>query len=124
MLRTCCVLQAITIYNSDGSFAGVRRPGSGTKLSLDKDGITLTVESMVGSTGLQLKSDPGIPFVYAGFGLLIVSTFLSYLPFAQIWAIAEAGNVAVGGETNRGEGEFEREFGEVMESVPEVTAGP
>jgi hypothetical protein len=30
--------------------------------------MSLTVDAIVGSTGLELKSDPGVPYVYAGFG--------------------------------------------------------
>jgi len=29
--------------------------------------MKITVEDIVGSTGLELKVDPGIPWVYAGF---------------------------------------------------------
>ena len=32
------------------------------------EGMSLTVDAIVGSTGLELKSDPGVPYVYAGFG--------------------------------------------------------
>lgn len=31
------------------------------------DGLTVVVEDIVGSTGLELKVDPGVPYVYAGF---------------------------------------------------------
>ena len=33
-------------------------------------------------TGIQIKSDPGILFIYFGFGFLMVSTILSYLSFS------------------------------------------
>lgn len=31
------------------------------------DGLTVIVDDIVGSTGLELKVDPGVPYVYAGF---------------------------------------------------------
>lgn len=31
------------------------------------EGMELIIEDMVGATGLELKSDPGVPYVYAGF---------------------------------------------------------
>lgn len=34
--------------------------------------MELVIEDMVGATGLELKSDPGVPFVYAGFGGMMV----------------------------------------------------
>ena len=32
------------------------------------EGLTIIIDDMIGSTGLELKVDPGVPFVYAGFG--------------------------------------------------------
>ena len=29
--------------------------------------MQITVEDIIGSTGLELKVDPGVPWVYAGF---------------------------------------------------------
>lgn len=34
---------------------------------LQVEGLELTISDLVGSTGLELKVDPGIPYVYAGF---------------------------------------------------------
>ena len=42
---------------------------------------------LISSTGLEIKSDPGIFFIYTGFGFLMTSTFLSYISFSQIWGI-------------------------------------
>ena len=36
------------------------------------EGMELVIEDMVGATGLELKSDPGVPFVYAGFAGMMV----------------------------------------------------
>jgi len=32
------------------------------------EGLELIIDDLVGSSGLELKVDPGIPYVYAGFG--------------------------------------------------------
>ena len=40
---------------------------------------------IIPATGLQIKYDPSIPIIYTGFGLLMVTAFLSYLPYTQIW---------------------------------------
>ena len=45
------------------------------------------VIDLIVSTGLQVKSDPGIFFIYIGFGFLMISTFLSYISFSQIWGV-------------------------------------
>ena len=31
------------------------------------EGLEIAVDDVVGSTGLELKVDPGVPYVYAGF---------------------------------------------------------
>ncbi len=33
--------------------------------------MSLVIDDLVGSTGLELKVDPGVPYVYAGFAGLI-----------------------------------------------------
>lgn len=46
-------LQSIVLYDQEGKFAGVRRPGS--KLPIEIDGIKIVIEEAIGSTGLDLK---------------------------------------------------------------------
>ena len=42
--------------------------------------MSITVEDIIGSTGLELKVDPGVPWVYAGFaGIAIVAKHLECL---------------------------------------------
>lgn len=60
----------MVIYDADGKFVGVRRPGSGK--SIETSGMKITVEDLIGSTGLELKHDPGVPLVYAGIKLLSI----------------------------------------------------
>jgi cytochrome c biogenesis protein len=56
----------VTLYDARGEFAGVRRLGSGNPITVE--GVTITAEQVVAATGLELKADPGVPLVYAGFG--------------------------------------------------------
>jgi cytochrome c biogenesis protein len=111
--------QSVAAYASDGSFAGVRRPGSGRPIVVD--GLTLVIDDVKGSTGLELKTDPGVPWVYAGFAGLMVTSFLSLLSHSQVWAFGEAstGSVHVGGRSNRAKEEFKTELDEVLSEVPE-----
>lgn len=37
------------------------------KIPLQVEGMKITVMDIIGSTGLELKVDPGVPWVYAGF---------------------------------------------------------
>ena len=60
------MLQTITLYQTNGEFAGVRRFGSNNPIEIS--GVRIWVDGVVGTSGLELKADPGVPLVYAGFG--------------------------------------------------------
>ncbi|KAJ6716718.1 CYTOCHROME C BIOGENESIS PROTEIN CCS1 CHLOROPLASTIC [Salix koriyanagi] len=111
-------LQSIVLYDQEGKFVGVRRPNS--KLPIDIDGMTIIIEDAIGSSGLELKTDPGVPVVYAGFGALMLTTCLSYLSHSQIWALQDGTAVTVGGKTNRAKGEFQYEINLLLDKVPEI----
>jgi cytochrome c biogenesis protein len=72
---------------------------------------------VVGSTGLQIKADPGIPLVYGGFGLLMLGVMMSYVSHSQVWALEQQGVVYVGGRTNRAQVAFERELLALLEDL-------
>ena len=65
---------------------------------------------IINSTGLQIKTDPGIPIIYLGFFFLMVSTSISYITYSQIWIIQKNQKIFIGGNTNRAIFEFELEF--------------
>lgn len=58
----------LLIYDQSGNLASTVRSGMATEVN----GVTLTVVDLIGSTGLQIKADPGIPLIYSGFGLLML----------------------------------------------------
>jgi cytochrome c biogenesis protein len=70
---------------------------------------------------LQIKSDPGIPIVYTGFGLLMLSVVMSYVSHSQIWALQKGDKLYVGGRTNRAQVTFEREVIEILEQLSDRT---
>ena len=70
----------------------------------------ITFIEILSSTGLQIKTDPGIPIIYMGFLLLMLSTLLSYLTYSQIWLIQQNQKLFIGGTTNRAFFDFELEF--------------
>ncbi|KAG6761488.1 hypothetical protein POTOM_034712 [Populus tomentosa] len=111
-------LQSIVLYDQEGKFVGVRRPNS--KLPIDIDGMQIIIEDAIGSSGLELKTDPGVPVVYAGFGALMLTTCLSYLSHSQIWALQDGTAVIVGGKTNRAKAEFQYEINLLLDKVPEI----
>ncbi|KAL2477187.1 Cytochrome [Forsythia ovata] len=111
-------LQSIVLYDQEGKFAGVRRPNS--KLPIDIDGFKIVVIDAIGSTGLDIKTDPGVPIVYAGFGALMLTTCISFLSHSQIWALQDGTTLVIGGKTNRAKGEFPEEMNRLLDQVPEI----
>ncbi|CAJ1933455.1 unnamed protein product [Sphenostylis stenocarpa] len=111
-------LQSIVLYDTEGKFVGVRRPNS--KLPINIDGSEIVIVDAIGSSGLDLKTDPGVPVVYAGFGALMITTCISYLSHSQIWALQDGTTVFVGGKTNRAKIEFPEEMNGLLDKVPEI----
>ena len=79
--------------------------------------LNLKLVDVIGSTGLQIKADPGVPIVYTGFGLLILGVVMSYFSHSQIWALETEDNFYFGGKTNRAQVSFEREIIEIIEQL-------
>ncbi len=103
----------LLVYDASGKLVSTVRSGMATQVN----GITLKIVDVIGSTGLQIKADPGIPFVYTGFGLLMLGVIMSYVSHSQIWALQKDGRFYVGGRTNRAQVAFEREVIEVLDQL-------
>jgi cytochrome c biogenesis protein len=114
----------LLIYDMDGKLVSTVREGMSTEVN----GVTLAIDEILGSTGLQIKADPGIPLVYTGFGLLMLGVILSYVSHSQIWALEAGDRFYMGGRTNRAQVAFEREmfdlFAQVGESSPSSPSEP
>lgn len=101
----------LLLYDVSGKLVNTVRAGMSTEIN----GVKLKIIEVIGSTGLQIKADPGIPFVYTGFGLLMLGVIMSYVSHSQIWALQEDGRFYVGGRTNRAQVAFEREVVEILD---------
>ena len=62
------------------------------------------------TTGIQIKSDPGIPVIYLGFFFLLISIIASYISYSQVWLTRKNNSILVGGTTNRSKIQFEFEM--------------
>ena len=69
------------------------------------------------ATGLQIKYDPSIVIIYTGFGLLMITAFLSYLPYTQIWVYKQKDSCWLGSITNRGKISLEIEFENLIREI-------
>lgn len=100
----------LLLYNPEGEFLATLRPGMGYEVN----GVNLAIAEIVGSTGLQIKSDPGIPLFYAGFAFLMAGVIMSYVSHSQIWALRVGDTLYIGGRTNRAQIAFEKELLEIL----------
>ncbi|WP_250125211.1 cytochrome c biogenesis protein [Chroococcidiopsis sp. CCMEE 29] len=103
----------LLIYDAKGQLVDTLRSGMSTNVN----GVTLKIVELVGSTGLQIKADPGISIVYAGFALLMLGVVMSYVSHSQIWALQKDGHFYLGGRTNRAQVAFERELLEILDQL-------
>jgi cytochrome c biogenesis protein len=94
-----------SIYNEAGTFLGNVELNETVNFKQP-----LTFLEIISSTGLQIKTDPGIPMIYSGFFFLMLSTLLSYITYSQIWIIQKDQKLFIGGTTNRATFNFELEF--------------
>ena len=90
-------------YDEKGIFLKIRNIG---------DNITnkYVLIDLLPATGLLIKYDPSIELIYLGFGLLMLTTLLSYLPYTQFWVFENSKDIWVGSSTNRGKIQLEIEF--------------
>ena len=94
-----------SVYNEYGKFLGNLETNEAFKES-----FPITLVDIVSSTGLQIKTDPGIPLIYMGFFFLILSTLISYITYSQVWVVKDKNQMFIGGNTTRAVFDFEIEF--------------
>nr|WGH12730.1 cytochrome c biogenesis protein ccs1 [Echinothamnion sp.] len=68
------------------------------------------LQDIITSTGLQIKIDPGILLVYFGFFVMMLSTFISYISYSQVWIYRSFGSLNFLGSTNRASLFFEQDL--------------
>jgi cytochrome c biogenesis protein len=108
----------LLVYDMQGKLIATVRQGMSTEVN----GTRLSIVEVIGSTGLQIKADPGIPLVYTGFGLLMLGVILSYVSHSQIWVLQTEDNLYIGGRTNRAQVMFEREILAILDQLSQQPA--
>ena len=103
--------QNISIYNNQGALFAECKIGDEITLAPD---FEIKFNEFITSTGLQIKSDPGIPIVYTSFFLLMCSVYLSFISYSQIWQIEDGLKLVIGGKSNRAVLYFQQEFRKII----------
>lgn len=87
----------LSLFNSNGQFIGNFHYNE--KIPNFKN---LKITDYIAATGLQIKTDPSIPILYTGLGLLMVSVLISYISYNQFWLLKEKKkNYFLTGQSNR-----------------------
>ena len=97
----------IFLYDSKGTLFQESYVGDFIKT---RNGLNIQISDFITGTGLQLKSDPGIVVVYLSFLLLIVSIYISFFTYSQIWLVEFSENIRMGGNSNRSVLFFQEDF--------------
>lgn len=92
----------------------------GQSTVLSGESVTYTEPALY--SGLQVKADPGIPIVYAGFFTVVLGVALAFISHRQIWlSRRESGEYLMSGVANRGRFTFQQELLKIRSQL-ETTA--
>jgi cytochrome c biogenesis protein len=92
------------------------KPGETVKLGE----VRFKYEKCVPVTGLQYKSDPGLPITYMAFAFITTGVLLAAIPHRQIWAQAaqaedgKGAQLALGGMSRKAKRAFENEMRKII----------
>lgn len=97
----------ISLYNNEGKFIKSSNIGD---MIYNTSYIDLNLIDVISSTGIQIKSDPGIQLIYFGFFFLMFSSLISYISFSEFWLLYFPMKAISGGKTNRAKVKYNLEF--------------
>jgi cytochrome c biogenesis protein len=101
----------IYLYNPQGVLVQDLYLGDFVKTD---NNVNIQFSNLITSTGLQIKSDPGINTVYLSFLLLILSIYVSFFTYSQIWLTELTKNIKIGGTSNRSVLFFQEDFRKIV----------
>ena len=88
----------------------------------DINSSNIEVLNIIKSSGLIIKNDPSIPFIYISFALIMLGTILSLIPTKQLWILINKDSkiIYIGGLSNRNLSGFENEFAELTNKIKNI----
>jgi len=100
---------------------------SGNNLYINDDPLEVnsskvSLKQIIPSSGLIIKNDPSIPFIYFSFILIIFGTIISLIPTNQLWILVnkESQKLSIGGLSNKNLVGFKREFFKLSEEIKKI----
>jgi len=102
----------LLIYNENGELVQGSKVGEVVTVN---NGINIKFYDFVTTTGLQIKTDFGIPLVYFSFFLLMISIYISFISYSQVWEYRTVNNLFIGGKSNRAVLYFQQELKKILQ---------
>jgi len=97
---------------------------SGNNLYINDDPLEVnsskvSLKKIIASSGLIIKNDPSIPFIYFSFILIIFGTIISLIPTNQLWILVnrESQKLSIGGLSNKNLVGFKKEFFKLSDEI-------
>ena len=86
---------------------------------LEINSSKVSLKKIIPSSGLIIKNDPSIPFIYFSFILIIFGTIISLIPTNQLWILVnkESHKLSIGGLSNKNLVGFKKEFLKLSEEI-------
>jgi cytochrome c biogenesis protein len=86
---------------------------------LEVNSSKLSLKKIIPSSGLIIKHDPSIPFIYCSFMLIIFGTIISLIPTNQLWILVnkKSQKLFIGGLSNKNLVGFKKEFFKLSEEI-------
>ena len=109
----------VTVFSAEAKQIASLVPGGE---SVEIEGLPVRVDHVLAASGILLKRDPGVPLVYAGFGIALLGGVLSLVATRQLWAISDPANgrLHLGGLCNRNLTAFARELPILISSLQQA----
>ncbi len=86
---------------------------------LEVNSSKVSLKKIIPSSGLIIKNDPSIPFIYSSFILIIFGTIISLIPTNQLWILVdnESQKLFIGGLSNKNLVGFKKEFLKLLKEI-------
>jgi len=86
---------------------------------LEVNSSKVSLKKIIPSSGLIIKNDPSIPFIYFSFILIIFGTIISLIPTNQLWILVnkESQKLSIGGLSNKNLVGFKKEFFKLSDEI-------